>query len=236
MTIRRQRTHQLNRQEFPEFAGGSFRNPQPRAVFSAEAALGRGHATRVLLNGAPVPYAVADDVVRLTAVPARSGAESARLGVMVRGVKLELHLSGRLEFVLPMVSWETHVLLVALHLPAVFDYSWVAGSLAPDETSGDAEPSHDLPMPGKVLRFRQELISSSPDVAVSYAVDLKGQHFGGRGRGGESASSRSLGRPAHTSHPTPAARPSGPLPPVSRENALGAVRWRVPETSAILGP
>lgn len=134
---------------------------------------------RVLLNGAPAAAAASGGVLRLTAVPARSGDESARLEVVLRGARVEFHLSGRLEFAFPAVSWNTHVLSVALHLPAVFDYAWAAGSLAPAEASPEASPSPDLPLPGRVLHFRQELISSSPDVAVSYAVDLKGQYFGG---------------------------------------------------------
>jgi hypothetical protein len=138
-----------------------------------------GTLARVLVNGTPAPFAVQDGAVRIAVAPARPGDESARLELVVQGPRREFHLSGRLQFAFPAASWNTHVLAVVLHLPVVFDYAWAGGSLAPAEQTADAEPESDLPMPGKVLRFRQELISSSPDVAVDYTVDLKGQYFGG---------------------------------------------------------
>ncbi len=142
--------------------------------------LPRGNTlARVLLNGTPVPFVVQDGAVRITAVPGRSGDESGRLELVLHGARREFHLSGRLHFAFPEASWNTHVLGVALYLPVVFDYTWAGGSLAPTDESRDGEPGNDLPMPGKVLRFRQELISSSPEVAVNYTVDLKGQYFGG---------------------------------------------------------
>lgn len=134
---------------------------------------------RALLNGTPVPFAVQDGAVQFTVVPTRPGDETARLELVVHGARREFHLSGRLQFAFPAASWNTHVLAVALHLPVVFDYTWAGGSLAPADKPPDAELENDLPMPGKVLRFRQELISSSPDVAVNYTVDLTGQYFGG---------------------------------------------------------
>ncbi len=134
---------------------------------------------RVLLNGTPMPFAVQDGAVRITVVPGRSGDESGRLELVLHGARREFHLSGRLHFAFPAATWNTHVLSAALHLPVVFDYTWAGGSLAPADEPREAEPGNDLPTPGKVLHFWQELISSSPDVAVTYAVSLKGQYFGG---------------------------------------------------------
>jgi hypothetical protein len=65
--------------------------------------------------------------------------------------------------VLPETSWPTHEVALALHLPAVFEYAWVDGSLAPVALPATDAPewSYDLPEPGKSLWYRQLLVTRS---------------------------------------------------------------------------
>lgn len=135
--------------------------------------------TRVLLNGAPLPFTVQDGALRITAEPPRSGDESARLELQLQGQRQQYHLSGRLEFAFPAASWNIHRFTASLHLPEVFDYAWAGGSLAPANDAPEESSTGGLPMPGKVFHFQQELVSSVPEVSVDYTVDLEGRYFGG---------------------------------------------------------
>ncbi len=136
---------------------------------------------KVYLNGASVPFALADGTLALEVAPPRVGDQSGRLELVLSDQPGAFHLSGRLALGLPAASWQLDELEVSLHLPPVFDYAWAGGSLALDEGQDAAEVAwdHSLPTPGKVLRFRQSLVSSAPDVAVRYTVALEGQYYRG---------------------------------------------------------
>jgi hypothetical protein len=135
--------------------------------------------SRVLLNGAPLPFTVEDGALRVSVEPGRSGDETARLELELQGERREFHLSGRLELTFPAASWRTDLFTASLHLPKVFDYTWAGGSLAPTGDAPEEPSTGGFPMPGKVFHFQQELVSSAPEVAVDYTVDLEGQYFGG---------------------------------------------------------
>ena len=71
-----------------------------------------------------------------------------------------------------------HEIALDLHLPPVFDYAWVDGSLSPAESGGAVDWSYDLPEPGKRLSFRQLLVTrSAPRLTLDYDVDLAGAYF-----------------------------------------------------------
>jgi hypothetical protein len=143
---------------------------------------------RVILNGTAVPFAVQEGVLKVTASPGRAGDDSGRLELVLQGTRREFHLSGRLGFAVPAASWNTHELSVELHLPLVFGYQWAGGSLAPDapDPPQRMEFADEIPTPGKPFRFRQQLISSPPDLTVDYTANLDGQYFRGAFDGGAS--------------------------------------------------
>ncbi len=85
------------------------------------------------------------------------------------------HLSGRLDFELPKASWPVAHVLATVHLPAVFDYRRLGGSLEP------GEPAQETGLPGKRLGFRQHLVAASaPTLELEYSVDLTGRYFKAR--------------------------------------------------------
>ena len=87
------------------------------------------------------------------------------------------HLSGRLNLSLPGASWPTSVLEVSVHLPNVFEYRRLGGSLEPDEKS-EWTPQD---MPGIALRYRQHLVASAgPTLELSYWVNLEKRYFRAR--------------------------------------------------------
>jgi hypothetical protein len=135
---------------------------------------------RVFLNGAPVPFSLAaGSTLAVEATAGRAGDETARIELVLQGERREFHLAGRLAFAFPSASCGQNALSVSLHLPAVFDYAWSGGSLAPGGEGPEPDYAYELPTPGKALRFRQELPSASPDLAVSYRVELENQYFRG---------------------------------------------------------
>lgn len=134
---------------------------------------------KVYLNNAAVPFSQKEGRLHLEVTPARAGDESARLELVLTKDQGEYFLSGNLDFTFPSASWNVNELQVELHLPQVFNYTWSGGSLAPTGASPAVEYSYNLPTPGKVLHFHQQLISSSPNLSVDYTVDLAGNYFRG---------------------------------------------------------
>jgi hypothetical protein len=140
---------------------------------------------KVFLNGASVPFSLSGgSTLAVEATAGRAGDETARIELVLQGDRREFHLAGRLAFAFPSASCGQNALSVSLHLPAVFDYAWAGGSLSPGGEDPEPDYAYELPTPGKALRFRQELPSASPDLAVSYRVELEKQYF----RGGDDAS------------------------------------------------
>jgi hypothetical protein len=84
------------------------------------------------------------------------------------------HLSGRIAFSLPGASWPTSVVEVSVHLPSVFEYRRVGGSLEPSPEPPSAVPT----LPGRAIFFRQHLVASAgPTLELSYSVDLENRYF-----------------------------------------------------------
>lgn len=87
------------------------------------------------------------------------------------------HLSGKLNLSLPGASWPTAVVDASVHLPNVFEYRRLGGSLEPS----DAAQSTQQALPGRALHFRQHLVASAgPTLELSYSVDLTNRYFRAR--------------------------------------------------------
>jgi hypothetical protein len=84
------------------------------------------------------------------------------------------HLSGKLNFSLPGASWPTAVVDASVHLPNVFEYRRLGGSLEPSDSAQSTQES----LPGRALHFRQHLVASAgPTLELSYSVDLTNRYF-----------------------------------------------------------
>ena len=149
---------------------------QPLAV-----ALPEGwNLTRLSLNEVPQRLGHPQKTLALTVGPSRPGEHQGAVALTLERDFGVFHLSGRLAFELPQVSWPTKVIEVIAHLPAVFEYRRVGGSLEPMESKEEA-PEADgdsLEAPGKRLSFRQYLVSSvAPTLELKYSVDLDHRYF-----------------------------------------------------------
>jgi hypothetical protein len=133
---------------------------------------------RVFLNGLSTDLKPEGRVFPVEVAPAREGDEAAVLELVLTGSSGGYLLSGLLEFSLPRVSWPVNEIFLDVRIPAVFNYTWTGGSLAPVEDVPRADYSYRLPLPGKKLTFHQSLITSSaPNVSLEYAVDLEGRYY-----------------------------------------------------------
>ncbi len=84
------------------------------------------------------------------------------------------HLSGRLNLALPGASWPTSVVEASVHLPNVFEYHRLGGSLEPEDASAWTPPN----LPGLALRYRQHLVASAgPTLELRYSVNLEKRYF-----------------------------------------------------------
>jgi len=137
----------------------------------------------VYLNGGPIPFDVDGGRVEVQVEPVRAGDQSATVELVTRQERAETALSGNLRLEAPAARWPVDAAFVTLHLPDVFNYRWIGGSLAPWEgqsTAGLPESrfSYTMPEPGKTLTFHQYLVGdSAPEVEITYAVDLAGSYF-----------------------------------------------------------
>ncbi|MEO1087058.1 MAG: hypothetical protein AAFY88_22710 [Acidobacteriota bacterium] len=136
---------------------------------------------RVYVHERSVPFKLDGDTLRLELEPARAGDRLGRVELTLRPAPSAYHLSGELLFSLPQASWPINHFYARLHLPAVFDYRWSGGSLAPTEEAPTAEFTETLPSPGDELIFHQPLVHGSrPTVRIDYDIELEGQIFTGR--------------------------------------------------------
>jgi hypothetical protein len=133
---------------------------------------------KVYLNGASIPFAVTGSMLNLEVSPARTGDASGQLELVLSAPLGSYNLSGQLRFSPPRASWPITEMFVRLHLPSVFNYGRVGGSMESIADAPEVGFSYQLPAPGKELRFHQFLISSStPLVLVKYDVDLSTSYY-----------------------------------------------------------
>lgn len=134
---------------------------------------------KVFVNGASVPFKMAERTITLPVTPARSGEDSARLELVIHEDQGGYALSGRLDYSFPTASWSINDLYVTLNLPVVYNYQWEGGSLAPVESTPDAEYTQRIPTPGKGIKLHQQLLSSAATARIAYTVDLSGSYYRG---------------------------------------------------------
>ena len=135
---------------------------------------------KVYLNGAAIPFTAQGEVLELSVSPTRAGEQTARLELLLEESPGPFHLSGDQAFGFPKASWATNELFVDLHLPRVFNYRWVGGSMAPTSATPKVHYSQKMPTPGKQMRFRQQLVGGAADLRIAYDVDLAGKYYRGR--------------------------------------------------------
>ncbi len=132
--------------------------------------------TRVSANGAPRAVPAGKEIA-LTVAPQSAGAREGLVELTLERDFGVFHLSGRLNLSLPGASWPTSVMDTSVHLPNVFEYRRLGGSLEPS----DAAVSTNQALPGKALHFRQHLVASAgPTLELSYSVDLTNRYFRAR--------------------------------------------------------
>ena len=137
-----------------------------------------GHQLKKLyLNGVSQTVARTRKRLAIEVEPQRTGGDSARLELVTAQAQRSYALSGKLRLALPKLSWTTKDLYATLHLPAVFTYRWVGGSLANSESAPTARFTYQIPTPGTTVRLHQQLVQSTPDAELDYAVDLEGKYF-----------------------------------------------------------
>lgn len=134
---------------------------------------------KIFVNGASVPWKMVERTITLPVSPARSGDESARLELVIHEDQGGYALSGRLDYSFPAASWSINDLYVTLNLPQVYNYQWEGGSLAPVESTPDAEYTQRIPTPGKPIKLHQQLLSSAATARIAYTVDLSGSYYRG---------------------------------------------------------
>jgi len=145
-----------------------------------ELALPEGHRLeRVLLESVQLVASVKDDTLKLKVAPTRFGETEATLEVVLARDLGVFHLSGRLKLALPRVSWPVATLRARAHFPTVFNYRREGGSMEEYEGGERAEAQDaQTPLPGKVIHFRQYLVSASaPTLELGYSVDISQSYF-----------------------------------------------------------
>ncbi|QRK06570.1 hypothetical protein JQX13_41865 [Archangium violaceum] len=138
------------------------------------------HLERVLLDSVPLVPDEKDGRLKLKVAPARFGETEASLEVVLARDLGVFHLSGRLKLALPRVSWPVGTVRGRAHFPAVFNYRREGGSMEQYEAreGEDAGLETKTPLPGKVLHFRQYLVSASaPTLELGYSVDISKSYF-----------------------------------------------------------
>ncbi len=133
--------------------------------------------TRVSMNGSPLVVPEGREV-SWAVNPVRAGEKTASLELTLERDFGVFHLSGRLGVTLPGASWPTARVESSVHLPEVFQWRRLGGSLEPSESLNWSAPS----MPGKQLLYRQHLVAAAgPTLELAYSVDLTGRYFSLRG-------------------------------------------------------
>jgi hypothetical protein len=145
-----------------------------------ELALPEGHRLeRVLLDSVPLVASVKENTLKLKVAPTRFGETEATLEVVLARDLGVFHLSGRLKLALPRVSWPVATLKARAHFPTVFNYRREGGSMEEYDGGEQAEAQDaQTPLPGKVIHFRQYLVSASaPTLELGYSVDISKSYF-----------------------------------------------------------
>ncbi len=133
--------------------------------------------TRVGINGAPRVVPEGREVSWAVG-PARPGEKTAALELTLERDLGVFHLSGRLGVALPGASWPTARVEASVHLPPVFEWRRLGGSLEPTESLAWSPPT----MPGRQLLYQQHLVAAAgPTLELAYSVDLAGRYFSLRG-------------------------------------------------------
>ena len=129
--------------------------------------------TRVNVNTAPREVPQGREIALKVAPQSAGGREGVVELTLERDFGV-FHLSGRMNLSLPGASWPTSVVEAGVHLPNVFEYRRLGGSLEPS----DAANSVNEALPGRALHFRQHLVASAgPTLELSYSVDLTNRYF-----------------------------------------------------------
>ena len=130
------------------------------------------------LNGVSIPVDPSLRALHLEVSASQAGGEGATLELVLVSTGNQFLLSGELALVLPVASWRVNELFASTHLPRVFDYKWVGGSLSPSNGKPSVAFSYDIPTPGKQAGFRQFLVhTSQPSLSLSYNVSLEGNYY-----------------------------------------------------------
>jgi len=135
--------------------------------------------SRLYVNGRAVSADTVDAdarVATLAVTPARSGGDAGTVEVVVSREGRGYLLQGTVETELPAISWPVRRWSCAAHLPEVFDYASVGGSMTPlAETIDESVFTYVLPTPGAVLRWSQDLVfERAPSLRLDYTVNLDG--------------------------------------------------------------
>lgn len=129
--------------------------------------------TRVNVNAVPREVPQGREIA-LKAAPQTAGGRDGLVELTLERDFGVFHLSGKLNLSLPGASWPTSQVDASVHLPNVFEYRRLGGSLEPT----DSNQSTNQALPGKALHFRQHLVASAgPTLELSYSVDLTNRYF-----------------------------------------------------------
>jgi hypothetical protein len=135
--------------------------------------------THLNVNATPRPVPQGREIA-LQVAPQTAGSREGVVELTLERDFGVFHLSGKMHVSLPGASWPTSVVEAGVHLPSVFEYRRLGGSLEPLDAVGSEQEA----LPGKALYFRQHLVASAgPTLELSYSVDLTNRYF--RARGGE---------------------------------------------------
>ena len=132
--------------------------------------------TRVNVNAAPRAVPTGREIA-IAVAPQTAGGREGHVELTLERDFGVFHLSGKLNFSLPGASWPTSVVEAGVHLPNVFEYRRLGGSLEPIDSAASTQEE----LPGKALYFRQHLVASAgPTLELSYSVDLTNRYFRAR--------------------------------------------------------
>ena len=107
--------------------------------------------SRLFLNGHTIAGQHEDNRIVVDVHPSDAGDADATLELVTMSSGHGYLLKGAQFIRLPALSWPTNVLNLIANLPAVFNYKWRAGTLAPVKPQPDVAYTHDIPTPGKSL-------------------------------------------------------------------------------------
>lgn len=129
--------------------------------------------TRVNVNAAPREVPQGREIA-LKVSPQTAGGREGVVELTLERDFGVFHLSGKMNLALPGASWPTSVVEAGVHLPNVFEYRRLGGSLEPSDAASSVQEA----LPGRALHFRQHLVASAgPTLELSYSVDLTNRYF-----------------------------------------------------------